>query len=135
MTLVQTHISYVLLAGEHVYKVKKPVRFSFLDFSTPERRRHFCHEEVRLNRRLAADVYHGVVGICRDGAAYWLGPEDDAHAVEHAVHMRRLPAEQHARSTAAGQHGSRAELIDTIARRLAAFHRDAAAGPEVSANG
>ena len=51
--LEQTHISFVLLAGDRVYKVKKPVRFAFLDFSTLERRRHYCHEEVRLNRRLA----------------------------------------------------------------------------------
>src|SRR5438552_2475308 len=90
--LVQTHISYVLLAGEHVYKVKKPVHFSFLDFSTPERRRHFCHEEVRLNRRLAPDVYYGVVGICQDAGRYWVGTDDEAHAIEAAVHMRRLPA-------------------------------------------
>ena len=68
--LVQTHISFVFLAGDEVYKVKKPVRFSFLDFSTLERRRHFCREEVRLNRRLAPDVYLGVVAICRDGDRY-----------------------------------------------------------------
>ena len=58
--VVQTHISCVFLAGDAVYKVKKPVRFSFLDFSTLERRRHFCDEEVRLNRRLAPAVYRGV---------------------------------------------------------------------------
>src|SRR6516164_6372059 len=59
----QTHISAVFLAGEFVYKVKKPVQLSFLDFSTLEKRRHFCDEEVRLNRRLAADVYLGVVPV------------------------------------------------------------------------
>ena len=91
VTLVQTHISYVLLAGDQVYKVKKAVRFSFLDFSTLALRRRFCHEEVRLNRRLALAVYRGVVSICRDGNAYRLGGEDDPLAVEYAVHMRRLP--------------------------------------------
>ena len=59
----QTHISIVFLAGPYVYKVKKPVDFGFLDFSTLEKRRHFCAEEVRLNRRLAPDVYLGVAPI------------------------------------------------------------------------
>src|SRR5258706_13820098 len=75
--LVQTHISYVFLADDAVYKVKKPVRFAFLDFSTLERRRYFCGEEVRLNRRLAPDVYRGVVTVCRRGAGHALGGEDD----------------------------------------------------------
>ena len=61
--LVETHISWVFLAGERVYKVKKPVNLGFLDFTTLARRRHFCHEEVRLNRRLAPDVYLDVVDI------------------------------------------------------------------------
>src|SRR6266705_2404572 len=78
--LVQTHISYVLLAGNHVYKVKKPVHFSFLDFSTLERRRHFCHEEVRLNRRLARDTYLGVGTICAIQDGYQLGPDDAPEA-------------------------------------------------------
>src|SRR5690242_13229210 len=60
----QTHISAVFLAGPFVYKVKKPVAMGFLDFSTLARRRHFCDEEVRLNRRLAPDVYLGVVPVC-----------------------------------------------------------------------
>src|SRR5262245_26996667 len=59
----QTHISVVFLAGQHVYKIKKPVALGFLDFGTLERRRHFCEEEVRLNRRLAPDVYVGVVPV------------------------------------------------------------------------
>ena len=132
--LVQTHISYVFLAGDEVYKVKKPVHFSFVDFSTLERRRHFCHEEVRLNRRLAPHVYLGVVAICRAGATYWLGSEGDAAAVEYAVRMRRLPADR-----TLDQLLDRGEvtppMIDQLARRLADFHRRADAGPHVSANG
>ena len=62
----QTHISAVFLAGPHVYKVKKPVELGFLDFSTLAKRRHFCEEEVRLNRRLAPEVYLGVVPVTRD---------------------------------------------------------------------
>src|SRR5438093_13740706 len=88
VTLVQTHISYVLLAGDDVYKVKKPVRFSFLDFSTPERCRHFCHEEVRLNRRLAPQMYLGVVGIRQHERGFALDAEDAPAVTEYAVHMR-----------------------------------------------
>lgn len=61
--LVETHISWVFLTGQHVYKVKKPVNLGFLDFSTLERRRHFCHEEVRLNRRFAPSLYEAAVPI------------------------------------------------------------------------
>src|SRR5512144_1451314 len=89
--LVQTHISYVFLAGDQVFKLKKPVRFAFLDFTTLERRRHFCREEVRLNRRLAPDVYLGVRALRRDGDSYRWTDEGDARAVEYLVHMRRLP--------------------------------------------
>src|SRR5947199_1503250 len=63
----QTHISVVFLAGPYAYKVKKPVSLGFLDFSTLARRRHFCEEEVRLNRRLAPSVYLGVVPLARAG--------------------------------------------------------------------
>ena len=61
--LRETHISRAFLAGEYVYKIKKPVRFSFVDASTLGRRLHLCEEEVRLNRRLAPDIYLGVVPI------------------------------------------------------------------------
>ena len=59
----QTHISVVFLAGPFAYKIKKPVSLGFLDFTSLEKRRHFCEEEVRLNRRLAPDVYLGVVPV------------------------------------------------------------------------
>jgi aminoglycoside phosphotransferase family enzyme/predicted kinase len=134
VTIVQSHISYVLLAGDDVYKLKKPVRFSFLDFSTPALRRHFCHEEVRLNRRLAPDVYRGVVAICQRAGEYRLGCEEDPDAVEYAVHMQRLP---HYRmlDQLLNRRLVTPEMIDAIAARLAEFHARADTGPEVSANG
>ena len=67
--MVETHISWLLMDKDNVYKIKKPVNFSFLDFSTLEKRKFFCEEEVRLNRRLSPDVYLGVVAITRDGAS------------------------------------------------------------------
>ena len=93
--LRQTHISYVLLAGDYVYKIKKAVRFAFLDYSTLEKRRHFCHEEIRLNRRLAPSVYLGVVGIQQSGERFTLNdsPREGEQVFEYAVKMRRLPEE------------------------------------------
>src|SRR5947199_1079625 len=86
-----THISVVFLAGAFAYKVKKPIDLGFLDFSTLEKRRHFCAEEVRLNRRLAGDVYKGVVPITRGPNG--LAVEGEGEPVEWAVKMERLPAE------------------------------------------
>jgi aminoglycoside phosphotransferase family enzyme len=85
----QTHISVVFLAGQSVYKIKKLVKLSFLDFSTLDQRHHFCDEEVRLNRRLAPDVYLGVVPVTADGGG--LRFEGTGKTVEWAVKMRRLP--------------------------------------------
>ena len=89
---IETHISHVFLAGSHVYKLKKPVKFDFLDFSTTRSREQACREEVRLNRRLAPDAYLGVVPVVRgDDGALRLGGEDAA--VDWLVEMRRLPTE------------------------------------------
>ena len=87
----QTHISAVFLAGPFAYKIKKPVNLGFLDFSTLEKRRHFCDEEVRLNRRLAPTVYHGVVPISRSGSGVKV--EGAGEPIEWAVKMERLPEE------------------------------------------
>src|SRR6476469_686298 len=92
VSLIETHISWVFLAGDRVVKVKRPVHFGFVDHSTVELRRHSCDEEVRLNRRLTDDVYIGVVPItrCRKG----LEVDGRGETVEWATHMRRLPAER-----------------------------------------
>lgn len=90
--LVQTHISYVLLAGEYVYKIKKPVNFGFLDFTSLEKRRFFCNREVELNRRLCPELYLGVVSITRAGDKFSLdGPGE---VVDYAVKMARMDEEQ-----------------------------------------
>lgn len=86
--LVQTHASFVLLAPPFVYKIKKPVNFGFLNFSTLEKRRHFCEREVTLNRRLSPGIYLGVVPISLRAGRYVFGPGDEV--VEYAVHMRQL---------------------------------------------
>ncbi|MGE0710678.1 MAG: AAA family ATPase [Planctomycetota bacterium] len=131
--VVQTHISCVFLAGEWVYKLKKPLDLGFLDYSTPEARRACCEAEVRLNQRLARDVYQGV-------AAIWRGPEGQLHVgglpfegevVEHAVVMRRL---DDARTFAAAL--ARGELeaghMDRLGALLAEFHERAARDHEIA---
>src|SRR5436309_8030766 len=84
-----THISVVFLAGPFAYKLKKPVNLGFLDFSTPEKRLHFCEQEVRLNRRLAPSVYLGVVPVVR--TAQGVRFEGEGEVIDWAVKMQRLP--------------------------------------------
>lgn len=84
---IETHASWVILAGEHAYKIKKPLDLGFLDYSTPERRRAMCEEELRLNRRTAPEIYEAVVGVW-DGDAPGIGPVEGAP--EFAVRMRRF---------------------------------------------
>jgi hypothetical protein len=86
--LIQTHISWVLLTGEFAYKLKKPVDFGFLDFSTLALRRHYCAEEVRLNRRFAQALYLDVVAITRSAGRVRVG--GDGEVIEYAVRMRQF---------------------------------------------
>jgi len=123
----QTHISWVFLVDGLVYKVKKPLHLEFLDYSTLERRRHYCHEEVRLNRRLAPQVYLGVVPILRHGSAFEVGlldaePSATEVVEEYAVVMRRLP-EDRMLDRLLRRQGAGAMPVDAIAERLAGFHR------------
>lgn len=85
----ETHVSRVFLAGDRAYKLKKPLVLAFLDYGTPERRREMCREEVRLNRRLAPDVYLGVRAVAATRAGFELAAEADPRAVDYLVEMRR----------------------------------------------
>lgn len=117
--LVQTHVSYVLLTGEYAYKVKKPVNFGFLDFSTLEKRKHFCEEELRLNQRGAAELYLDVVAIALLSDRYQLGGTEEA--VEYAVRMRQFPAGT-LFSDLFEQGKITSELLERLAQVLAQFH-------------
>ncbi|MEH6499430.1 MAG: AAA family ATPase [Pseudoalteromonas distincta] len=118
-TLIETHISWVLLTGEFVYKVKKPVNFGFLDFSSLEQRKHFCSEEVRLNRRLAPDLYLGVVSVHGTETAPSLN--SDGPAIEYMVKTRQF--EQNDLLGNLQRAGAlTAEHIDSLAAKLAQFH-------------
>ncbi len=127
--VVQTHISVVFLAGSFVYKVKKPVQLGFLDFSTLERRRHFCDEELRLNRRLAADVYLDVVPVVNTSQGLRFEAEGDA--VEWAVKMRRLPQDATLQARLARGEVS-SEFLRLLASKLAAFHASAARSEHIT---
>ena len=119
LELIETHISWVLLTGSYVYKIKKPVNLGFLDFSTLERRRQDCLEELRLNRRLAADIYLDVVAIT--GTADAPRVNGAGEALEYAVKMRQFPADATLdRLSARGELGNL--QIDALAARLAHFH-------------
>jgi hypothetical protein len=130
--LLETHISWVLLATSLAYKLKKPVQLPFLDCSTLAARRHFCEEEVRLNRRTAPALYLDVVDI-RDGAQ---GPTfgGDGPVLDVAVRMHRFPdgalwSEMLTAGTLEPHH------VDAMAQTLNAFHRDAAVAPAGSVFG
>ncbi|MEK7321739.1 MAG: AAA family ATPase [Pseudomonadota bacterium] len=119
---VETHISWVLLTGDYAYKIKKPVAFGFLDFSSLAQRRHCCEEELRLNRRLAPELYLAVLPITGTPAAPRLGGVGEA--IEYAVQMREFPQEaQLDRVLARGELG--AARIAALAETLAAFHSTA----------
>jgi aminoglycoside phosphotransferase family enzyme/predicted kinase len=117
--LVETHVSWVLLRGELAYKLKKPVRLGFLDFSTADARLRACEEEVRLNRRLAPGLYIDVVGV--HGTPDAPAIDDPGPVVDHAVRMRRFPdGSLFSERLAAGVLST--SEIDRLARRIADFH-------------
>jgi aminoglycoside phosphotransferase family enzyme/predicted kinase len=124
--LRETHISWVLLAGDRAYKLKKPLRLAFLDYGSLQRRRELCHEEVRLNRRLAPGIYRRVCAIVEsDGGGVRIAAEDAAGAVEYAVEMVRYDeASTLARRVAAGAAGE--ADVRAVGARLAGFHAEAA---------
>jgi hypothetical protein len=111
-TVAETHVSYVFFTAERAYKLKKPVRTAFLDFSTVAARREACEREVALNRRLAPDVYEGVATV--------LGP--DGSVCDHLVVMRRLPDERRLAVLVGGAGAGVEEEIDRIAGVVARFH-------------
>lgn len=117
--VIETHISIVLLTGAYAYKFKKPVNFGFLDFSTLARRKHFCEEELRLNRRLAPELYLEVIPVST-------GPKlrGDGEVIEYAVRMREFEqASQFDRMLDAGQ--LIPAHIDALGLRIAKFHASA----------
>ena len=121
LRVIETHISWVILTGQYAYKIKKPVNFGFLDFSTLDKRRHYCAEELRLNRRFAPEIYLEVVEIRGSESAPRIGGDGDV--IEYAIKMQEFP-----QSSLLAAHAAKgdlqAETIDEIADNLAALHGD-----------
>jgi uncharacterized protein len=125
---VDTHISHVFLTGERVYKLRRPVRLSFLDFTTSAERVADCLREVTLNRRLAPDVYLGVAPLRLHGGRIEVGtvveePSSEPDVVEHCVVMRRLARGRDLQSLVASGRANAAH-VDRVATRLARFHAE-----------
>ncbi len=117
---IQTHSAWVILTGKDAYKIKKPVEFDFLDFSTLEKRRHWCEEEVRLNRRFAPNIYLGVTeirGTFKQPRVGGSGP-----VLEYAVHMRQFPDKQ-LLSELAEDKQLKASHINQLSKKIATFHQ------------
>jgi hypothetical protein len=131
--LIETHISWVILAGEFAYKIKKPLDFGFLDFSSLAKRHHFCEEEIRLNSRLAPDIYLAVVAIGGSLEEPRLDPSLKAvgPVIEWAVKMRAFPAD----ATLDREAEVSTEQIDAIAECIAEFHAGIASAPANSTYG
>lgn len=131
VTLVQTHISMVFIGDTYVYKIKKPVDFGFLDFSSPEKRHRFCEQEVRLNQRLSDGMYLGVLPVTRSSSdgRHRIGgnPEE---AVDWAVRMKRIP-EACLMKTVYERGELRDHHLEATAQLLARFHREAERSPAI----
>jgi len=130
--LLQTHISYVFLTGRYAYKIKKPVNFGFLDFTTLEKRKFYCEEELRLNRRLCGDMYIDVLPITvSDGSVKINGSGD---IVEYTVKMKELP--QEALMSELLKRGKiTVDVMDEIAEILSNFHNNAETNIEIESYG
>lgn len=126
LDFVSTHASFVFLCRDSVYKVKRAKDYGFFDYSTLEKRKHFCEREVQLNRRTAPDVYLGVLPVHLDAAGYSLTRSGEI--VDYAVHMRRLPDDRNVLSHLLRGRLTHAEL-DEVARVVAGFVRRSKPGP------
>jgi len=123
LQLIQTHVSYVVLTGEYAYKSKKAVDFGFLNYSTIDLRRHFCQEELRLNRQGAAELYLEVLPVTQTGTQFHLN--GDGEPVEYLVKMRQFP--QDTLLMALFERGELDEaLLVELAKTIASFHAKAA---------
>jgi uncharacterized protein len=118
---VETHISTLVFQGPWAYKVKRPVRYEFVDLSTPEKRHALCERELVLNRRFAPDVYDSVIPI-RDAGGI---------TIDHALRMRRMPAHRRLFTLAAAGDTRAAEAVRDVARIVARVHAASARSPQI----
>lgn len=130
--VVQTHISWVFLTGKYAYKVKKPVNFGFLDYSTLEKRKFFCEQEVILNSRLSKELYLGALPIAEKGGK--LKVNGEGNIVEYTVKMKELPSEALMSNLLKKNKVSKSD-VQRIAEILSDFHSRALTGGEINEGG
>lgn len=130
--MAQTQISYVFLAGDYVYKIKKPVDMGFLDYTTLEKRLYYCRREVELNRRLCADTYLDVVPITKENGRFIIG--GGGRIEEYAVKMRRLPQDA-MMDALLSRNKVTPEMVGQVAGILVEFHKKAATSEEITRQG
>jgi len=118
--ILETHISWILLTGPFAYKIKKPLNFGFLDFSSLDKRAYYCHQEIILNKRLAEDLYLEVIPICGSKTHPSFGREDEAF--EYAVKMVQFPQNQLADQLLLAGELSLLD-VEELAQTVASFHQ------------
>ena len=140
--LIQTHISLVAIVPPRVYKIKKPVDLGFLDFTTLERRKHYCEREVALNRRLCAGVYEAVVPVVDTATglrvdpseAEWAEQSNGESPADWAVRMRYMdPSMFVDRQLREGRLPD--DAVDRVTDTLCTFYREQSSTPEIAAEG
>ncbi|MFC2059798.1 hypothetical protein ACFLTZ_01730 [Chloroflexota bacterium] len=130
--LAQTQMSFVFLADNYVYKIKKPVNLGFLDYTTLEQRQFYCHQEVELNRRLCHDVYIGVVAVTQGKGGITI--EGQGEIIEYSVKMRRLPKTV-MMDVLLSQNKVTSPMVSSVAQKLVGFHQKAETNDSISAFG
>lgn len=130
--LIQTHISYVLIAGDYVYKFKKPVDFGFLDFSTLEKRGYYCQQELILNRRLCPEIYLDRVTVNRAKQGYRL--DGSGELVEYGVKMKRMD-ERRMMGRVIADGALQKSHLDAVVDTLVPFYAEAEANDEIRSYG
>ena len=128
VSVIQTHISYVVLTGKYAYKFKKPVNFGFLDFTTLDKRKHFCEEELRLNKRLCPEIYLDVVPITQSNNHIEIA--GDGKVIDYAVKMKEFPQKSiMTRLLKKGEVDE--EVLDKIVDILVSFYKSGKRSEEI----
>ncbi|MEO0091492.1 MAG: AAA family ATPase [candidate division WOR-3 bacterium] len=123
--LIQTHTSWVFLTGKYAYKIKKPVFFGFLDYTSISAREYFCHEEFRINQRLAPEIYYEVIPVYRKDSFITIFPHknESYEIIDYAIKMRELPQDA-IMTNCLKNNQVTYSTIDEIAKIIARFHRE-----------
>lgn len=122
---IETHISWILLCGDLVYKIKKPLHYSFLDFSTLEKRKYYCDREIVLNKRLTENIYLDVQPVREITGGFYIGNEEPGEIIDYAVRMRRVEGGRQMDLLLLNNKVTASD-IQHLAKKIATFHTGAA---------